>query len=85
VVRDAGDVLMYAGDVLRSIEALEEAVYTVAKAGAIPVVLGGDHTIALPDARGVARVALQRQLGEWVCASAVAAEAGLVLASAAPG
>jgi agmatinase len=56
VVRDAGDVLMYSGDVVRSIEALEEAVYTVAKAGAIPVVLGGDHTIALPDAQGVARV-----------------------------
>ena len=29
--------------------------YAVAAAGAIPVVLGGDHTIALPDATGVAR------------------------------
>ena len=27
----------------------------VAAAGAVPVVLGGDHTVALPDATGVAR------------------------------
>jgi len=54
-VVDAGDVMMYSGDVERSIAALEQAVYAVARAGAIPVVLGGDHTIALPDATGVAR------------------------------
>jgi agmatinase len=56
VVRDSGDVEMYSGDVERAIADLEEAVTTVAAAGAVPVVLGGDHTIALPDARGVARV-----------------------------
>lgn len=55
-VLDAGDVEMYSGDVQRSIAALEDAVHTVARAGAIPVTLGGDHTIALPDATGVARV-----------------------------
>ncbi|MEP6665528.1 MAG: agmatinase family protein, partial [Nocardioidaceae bacterium] len=33
---------------------LEEAVHTVAASGAVPLVLGGDHTIALPDATGVA-------------------------------
>jgi len=54
-VLDAGDVEMYSGDVERSIAALEAAVYAVAASGAIPVVLGGDHTIALPDATGVAR------------------------------
>ncbi len=54
-VRDAGDVEMYSGDVQRSIASLEQAVHTVAAAGAIPVVLGGDHTITLPDATGVAR------------------------------
>lgn len=54
-VLDAGDVEMPPGDIERSIQALESAVYTVAAAGAIPVVLGGDHTIALPDATGVAR------------------------------
>ncbi len=54
-VRDAGDVEMYSGDVERSIRSLEEAVFRVVSAGAIPVVLGGDHTITLPDATGVAR------------------------------
>lgn len=54
-VLDAGDVQMYSGDVVRSLEALERAVYAVAAAGAVPLVLGGDHTIALPDATGVAR------------------------------
>jgi agmatinase len=54
-VVDAGDVEMYSGDVERSVAALESAVYAVARTGAIPVVLGGDHTIALPDATGVAR------------------------------
>ncbi len=52
---DAGDVEMYSGDVERSIASLELAVYTVASSGAIPFVLGGDHTIALPDVTGVAR------------------------------
>ncbi|NUS50665.1 MAG: agmatinase [Nocardioidaceae bacterium] len=54
-VVDAGDVEMYSGDVERSIASLEEAVYAVARTGAVPLVLGGDHTIALPDATGVAR------------------------------
>jgi agmatinase len=54
-VVDAGDVEMYSGDVEASIRALEDAVYAVASAGAVPLVLGGDHTIALPDATGVAR------------------------------
>jgi agmatinase len=54
-VLDAGDVEMPPGDIERSIHALESAVYEVAAAGAIPVILGGDHTIALPDATGVAR------------------------------
>lgn len=54
-VLDAGDVEMFGGDVTGSLDALEQAVYQVATAGAIPIVLGGDHSIALPDATGVAR------------------------------
>jgi agmatinase len=54
-VYDAGDVEMFGGDIERSLRALEEAVTAVSAAGAIPVVLGGDHSIALPDATGVAR------------------------------
>lgn len=54
-VVDLGDVEMPSGDTELSIGRLEEAVTTVAAAGAVPIVLGGDHTIALPDVTGVAR------------------------------
>jgi agmatinase len=55
VVRDAGDVEMFSGDAQRSCRDLEAAVEKVARAGAIPVVLGGDHTITWPNATGVAQ------------------------------
>lgn len=54
-VYDAGDVMCSSGYMEESLTAIEEAVYAITASGAIPVVLGGDHTIALPDARGVAR------------------------------
>jgi agmatinase len=54
-VADAGDVLMPPGSMVESLEALEQAVFSVASAGALPVVLGGDHTVTFPDATGVAR------------------------------
>src|SRR6266567_8953845 len=49
-VLDAGDVEMFSGDAARSVKDLQEAVYTVTSNGAIPLILGGDHTIAWPDA-----------------------------------
>src|SRR4051795_11156269 len=52
-VLDAGDVEMYSGDIETALPVLEAAVEKVARAGAIPVVLGGDHSIAFPDAKGV--------------------------------
>jgi agmatinase len=55
VVHDAGDVEMFSGDAERSVRDLQHAVHTVTAAGAIPLVLGGDHTIAWPDAAGVAQ------------------------------
>jgi agmatinase len=55
-VVDAGDVEMYSGDIQVALPGLEAAVERVARAGAIPVVLGGDHSIAYPDAKGVANV-----------------------------
>jgi agmatinase len=54
-VADIGDVLMPSGDTAQSIKRLEDVVYTVSAAGAMPVILGGDHTITFPDATGVAR------------------------------
>ena len=55
-VVDAGDVEMYSGDIEQALPALEAAVEKVARSGAIPVVLGGDHSIAFADAKGVANV-----------------------------
>jgi agmatinase len=53
-VRDAGDVEMYSGDIETSLAALEAAVGLVVRAGALPVVLGGDHSVTYADATGVA-------------------------------
>src|SRR5687767_10505282 len=52
---DVGDVLMLPGEIEAALRRLEDAVHAVASSGAIPVVLGGDHTIALPDVTGLAR------------------------------
>jgi agmatinase len=53
-VVDLGDVEMPSGDTIKSLRLLEERVTSVAKAGVIPIILGGDHTIALPDVTGLA-------------------------------
>ena len=55
-VVDAGDVYTLPGDVEESLDRITTAVETIARAGAVPVVLGGDHTITFADATGVARV-----------------------------
>ncbi len=55
-VVDAGDVDVVPGYVEDSLERIAAAVEAVARAGAVPVVLGGDHTVTFPNATGVARV-----------------------------
>ena len=54
-VVDLGDVEMPSGDTERSLAALEARVSQIAASGVVPIILGGDHTIALPDVTGVAR------------------------------
>ncbi|HKD96442.1 MAG TPA: agmatinase [Micromonosporaceae bacterium] len=54
-VMDAGDLEVYSGDVVRSCATIEEAVAFVATHGAIPLILGGDHTVTWPDVTGVSR------------------------------
>ena len=61
-VYDAGDVEMYAGDAERSVHDLQTAVAAVARTGAIPLTIGGDHTVAWPDAAGVAEHVGQRRV-----------------------
>jgi agmatinase len=55
-VLDAGDVEMYSGDIETALPALRSAVAAVAGGGAIPLVLGGDHSVTFADAAGVADV-----------------------------
>jgi len=55
-VVDAGDVEMYSGDIEVALPALEAAVEKVTRSGAIPLILGGDHSVTFPDAKGVANV-----------------------------
>jgi agmatinase len=54
-VLDAGDIEMPPTETELSLNRLEDAVHAVCAAGAIPVILGGDHTIAWPDIAGCAR------------------------------
>ena len=54
-VVDAGDVEMFSGDAARSCASLEVEVEKIARSGAIPIILGGDHTVTWPDVTGVAR------------------------------
>ena len=54
-VVDAGDVELFSGDAARSCADLEKVIEKIASTGAVPLVLGGDHTITWPDVTGVAR------------------------------
>jgi agmatinase len=54
-VVDYGDAPVLPADALRTHEAIEETVGDAVEAGAIPIVLGGDHSIAEPDIRAVAK------------------------------
>src|SRR4051794_7799666 len=54
-VVDFGDAAVLPADALRTHEAIESLVGQVVDAGALPVVLGGDHSIAEPDMRAIAR------------------------------
>jgi agmatinase len=53
-VVDLGDVEMPSGETELSLRRLEERVSAIANENVIPIVLGGDHTIALPDVTGIA-------------------------------
>ena len=53
-VVDAGDVEMAPTETVKALNNLSAAVTTLARAGKIPVILGGDHTIAQADVTGLA-------------------------------
>ncbi len=53
-VFDAGDLLMPPGDLVSSLKVLEAATEKISRAGAFVVVLGGDHSVASADVKGIA-------------------------------
>ena len=53
-VLDAGDLLMPGGDLKKSLQVLADATEKISRAGIIPVILGGDHSIASADVAGIA-------------------------------
>jgi agmatinase len=53
-VLDAGDLLMPGGNLKKSLEVLAVATEKISRAGIIPVILGGDHSIASADVAGIA-------------------------------
>jgi agmatinase len=53
-VFDAGDLMMPGSDLTGSLAILAAATEKISRAGIIPVVLGGDHSIASADVAGIA-------------------------------
>ena len=53
-VVDYGDAETVSGDTAQSHAAVKQLVAEICAAGAIPVILGGDHSVAIPDMSAVA-------------------------------
>jgi agmatinase len=62
-VVDAGDAPVVPGNLERGHAVIRRKVLEVAQAGAIPIVLGGDHSITFPSASAVAEAVGPRRLG----------------------
>jgi agmatinase len=62
-VVDAGDAPVTPMNIERGHAVIERKVLEVARTGAIPIVLGGDHSITYPSASAVSRAVAPRKLG----------------------
>lgn len=62
-VVDAGDAPVTPANLERAHTVIRRKVLEVAQAGAIPIVLGGDHSITFPSASAVAEAVAPRRLG----------------------
>ncbi len=62
-VFDYGDAKVIPSDIERTNEAIQAKVGEVAQAGATPIILGGDHSIAFPGASAVADAVGRGRLG----------------------
>ncbi len=55
-VADVGDIAVNAFNLRKSVELIEAGIAGIVGAGAVPLTLGGDHTLTLPVLRAVAKV-----------------------------
>ncbi|MCJ7725206.1 MAG: agmatinase [Acidimicrobiia bacterium] len=55
-VVDVGDVKMPPGYIEEGLDRITDVVERIARAGVVPIVLGGDHSVTFANATGVARV-----------------------------
>jgi agmatinase len=62
-VVDAGDAPIVPSRLARALRVVHEKVWRVARTGAVPIVLGGDHSITYPSAAAVARSMSPAKLG----------------------
>jgi agmatinase len=62
-VVDAGDAPVVPARLERGLRVIHEKVHRVASSGAIPIVLGGDHSITYPSAAAVSRFRHPRKVG----------------------
>jgi agmatinase len=62
-VVDAGDAPVVPSRLARGLRVIHEKVWRVASSGAIPIVLGGDHSVTYPSAAAVARHRDPRRVG----------------------
>jgi agmatinase len=60
---DAGDAPITPADIPRAHEVIRRKVLEVASTGAVPIILGGDHSITFPAASAVAQAVAPRGLG----------------------
>jgi agmatinase len=60
---DAGDAPVTPADIGRAHQVIRRKVLEVARARAVPIVLGGDHSITFPSAAAVAEAVAPRKLG----------------------
>jgi len=60
---DAGDAPVVPSRHARALRVIHEKVYRVARTGAIPIVLGGDHSVTYPSAAAVSRAQHPRKVG----------------------
>jgi agmatinase len=60
---DAGDAPVVASRLQRGLRVIHEKVWRAARTGAIPIVLGGDHSITYPSVAALARARDPRRVG----------------------